>query len=120
MLTSQEAALEQPVTPSVTLRQKFVSGLRDPSLQGNLFEKVAANNQLTFMYVREVTFCWGANTCHATPKETVVACVRPSPLPTHQNKVSRQMWQACSSFKTRSKDFNNSKRSFPPLRNDQR
>ena len=90
-LTSQEAALGKPVTPSVTLRQKFVSGLRDPSLQGNLFEKVAANNQLTFMYVREVTLCWAANTCHATPKETVVACVRPSPLPTHQNEVSRQM-----------------------------
>ena len=54
-LMSQEAALEQPVTPSVTLRQKFVSGLRDPSLQGTHFEKVAANNQLTFMDVREVT-----------------------------------------------------------------
>ena len=89
-LTSQEAALEQPVTPSVTLRQKFVLGPRDPLLQVTL-EKVAANNQLIFMDVREVTLCWASNTCHATPKHTVVAGVRPSSLPTHQNEVSRQM-----------------------------
>ena len=78
------------MTPSVTLRQKFVLGLRDPLLQVTL-EKVAANNQLIFMDVREVTLCWASNTCHAIPKHTVVAGVRPSFLPTHQNEVSRQM-----------------------------
>ena len=59
-LVRREVALGEPETPVVRLRQQFIAGLRDPSLQGTLGDKVSTNPDLTFVDVRKVAINWAS------------------------------------------------------------
>lgn len=59
-LVRREAALGEPETPAVRLRQQFIAGINDPSLQGTLGDKVTSNPELSFVEVRKVAIAWAS------------------------------------------------------------